>query len=163
MADLLRPDVVPFMSNPDAEAASYGVYRETMLATARALGLDVGTLGRRQAGEGGENGPIVFGERIHHREAPQALVDGRADAAMVYYHLALRYVRVFPGEFEIVCEGWDPEGDGDGEPAEGMVVTEYVVAPARWVGEWGEVFVAFMGSGAVVAIYEGHGIRSGVG
>ena len=59
----------------------------------------------------------------------------RADAikvvAMVYYHLALRYVRVFPGEFEIVCEGWDPEGDGDGESAEGMVVTEYVVAMGR--------------------------------
>ena len=35
VADLLQPDVVPFMSNPDTEAASYGVYRETMLATAR--------------------------------------------------------------------------------------------------------------------------------
>ena len=38
VADLLRPDVVPFMSNPDTEAASYGVYRETMLATARMRG-----------------------------------------------------------------------------------------------------------------------------
>ena len=50
VADLLRPDVVPFMSNPDAEAASYGVYRETMLATARVRGLDVGALERRLAG-----------------------------------------------------------------------------------------------------------------
>ena len=160
VADLLRPDVVPFMSNPDTEAASYGVYRETMLATARMRGLDVGALERRLSGEGGENGPIVFGERIHHREAPQALVDEKADVAMVYYHLALRYVRVFPGEFEIVCEGWDPEGDGDGEPAEGMVVTEYVVASARSVGEWGEAFLTFIGSEMAVAIYERHGIRS---
>ena len=160
VADMLRPDVTPFMSNPETEAASYGVYRETMLATARMRGLDVGALERRLAGEAGEGGAIVFGERIHHREAPQALADGKADVAMVYYHLALRYVRVFPGAFEIVCEGRDPDGEGDGEPAEGMVVTEYVVAPARWVGEWGNGFVAFMGSEEVMAIYEGHGIRS---
>ena len=105
----------------------------------------------------------MFGERIHHREAPQALADGKADVAMVYHHLALRYVRVFPGEFEMVCEGWDPEGEEDaveGEPAEGMVVTEYVVAPTREVGEWGRAFVGFMCSGEAVAIYEGHGIRS---
>ena len=112
----------------------------------------------------------MFGERIHHREAPQALADGKADVAMVYYHLALRYVRVFLGEFEMVCEGWEPEGggDGDGEPAEGMVVTEYVVAPARWVGEWGDAFVEFLRSAEVVlaevvALYEGHGIQSVVG
>ena len=85
------------------------------------------------------------------------------EVAMVYYHLALRYVRVFPGEFEIVCEGWDPEGDGGGEPAEGMVVTEYVVAPTRSVGEWGEAFVGFMRSGEAEAIYEIHGIQSVVG
>ena len=169
VADLLRPDVIPFMSNPETEAASYGVYRETMLAMARIRGLDVAALERRlsgeagKAGEAGEGGGIVFGERIHHREAPQALADGKADVAMVYYHLALRYVRVFPGYFEMVCEGWDPEGEGepveDG-PAEGMVVTEYAVATARQSGEWGKAFVAFMRSAEVVAIYEGHGIRS---
>ena len=38
MADLLRPDVIPFISNPDTETASYGVYRETMLAMARMRG-----------------------------------------------------------------------------------------------------------------------------
>ena len=58
VADLLRPDVVPFMSNPETESASYGVYRETMLATARMQGLDVGALERRLAGE---SGSIVFG------------------------------------------------------------------------------------------------------
>ena len=164
VADLLRPDVIPFMSNPETEAASYGVYRETVLAMARVRGLDVGALERRlsgeagKAGEAGEGGGIVFGERIHHREAPQALADGRADVAMVYYHLALRYMRVFPGEFEMVCEGWDPEGGG--ESAEGMVVTEYVVAPARRAGEWGEAFVGFMQSGDVVEIYCEYGIQS---
>ena len=169
VADLLRPDVIPFMSNPETEAASYGVYRDTMLATARIQGLDVGALERRLSGvtgKAGEGGAIVFGERIHHREAPQALVDGKADVAMVYYHLALRYVRVFPGKFEIVCEGWGPQGEEEsveGAPVEGMVVTEYVVAPARRTGEWGEAFVGFMGSDEVVAIYGRHGIRSVMG
>ena len=37
--------------------------------------------------------------------------DGKADVAMVYYHLALRYVRIFPGEFEIVC-GWVESSEG---------------------------------------------------
>ena len=160
VADLLRPDVIPFVSNPDTEAASYGVYRETMLAMARIRGLDVGALERPLSWEAGEGGAILFGERIHHREAPQALADGRADTAMVYYHLALRYVRIFPGEFEMVCEGWDPEGDGDGESAEGMVVTEYLVAMGRRKREWGKASVDFMWSGEVVAIYEEHGIRS---
>ena len=160
VADLLRPDVIPFISNPDTETASYRVYRETMLAAARVRGLDVGALRRRISGKGGENARIVFGECIHHREAPQALADGEADVAMVYYHLALRYVRVFPRKFEIVCEGWDPVGEGDREPAEGMVVTEYVVAPAWRAGEWGDAFVKFMRSGEAVAIYEGHGVRS---
>lgn len=82
---------------------------------------------------------------------------------MAYYHLALRYVRVFPGEFEIVCEGWDPEGDGTREQADGMVVTEYAVASTRCPGEWGNAFAGFMCSEDVVAIYEGHGIRSAAG
>ena len=109
VADLLRPDVIPFMSNLDTEAANYGVYRETMLAMARIQVLDMGPLERRLSGEGGA---IVFGECTHHREALQALVDGKAAVAMVYYHLALRYVRVFPGEFEIVCERWNRGGWG---------------------------------------------------
>ena len=62
MADLVRPDVIPFMSNPETEAASYGVYRETMLATARIQGLDVRALERRLSGEAGEGDAIVFGD-----------------------------------------------------------------------------------------------------
>ena len=38
---------------------------------------------------------------------------------MVYYHLALRYTRIFPGRFELVCDGWDPAGDGASPVATG--------------------------------------------
>ena len=100
----------------DTEAASLRRVPETMLAMARIQGLDVGALERRLSGGGrcgGEGGAIVFGERIHHREAPQALADGKADVAMVYYHLALRYVRCFRGSSRS-CARVDPEGRGCG-------------------------------------------------
>ena len=153
VSDWLRDDVVPFMSNPDTEAASYAVYRDTILETARLRGLDVRSLERRLSGE---SGAIVFGERIHHREAPQAVAEGRADVAMVYYHLAFRYTRIFPGRFELVCDGWDPVGYG--APPPGVVVTEYAIAPARDTGEWGDAFVSFMRSGDAGAVYERHGL-----
>ena len=155
VSDLLRDDVIPFMSNPDTEAASYAVYRDTILETARLRGLDVRSLERRLSGE---SDAIVFGERIHHREAPQAVAEGRADVAMVYYHLALRYTRIFPGRFELVCDGWDPAGDG--APPPGMAVTEYAIATAHGPGEWGDAFVSFMRSGDAAAIYERHGLRT---
>ena len=41
----------------------------------------------------------------HHREAPQALADGEADVAMVCYHLALRFVRVYPGGLKSYARG----------------------------------------------------------
>ena len=138
VSDLLRDDVIPFMSNPDTEAASYAVYRDTIHKTARPRGLDVGSVERRLSGE---SGAIVFGERIHHREAPQAVAEGRADVAMVYYHLALRYTRIFPGRLELVCDGWDPAGDG--APPPGMVVTEYAIARSRDTGGGGGVMRSF--------------------
>lgn len=45
---------------------------------------------------------LVYDESIHHREAPQAILDERADAALVFYHLALRYQRIFPEHCDFV-------------------------------------------------------------
>ena len=84
------------------------------------------------------------------------MAEGRADVAMVYYHLALWYARIFPGRFELACDGWDPAGDG--APPPGMFVTEYAIASARAAGEWGNAFVAFMRSGDAGAIYERYGL-----
>ena len=46
------------------------------------------------------DGDTCFGQLIHHREAPQCIADGRADVAVIYSHLALRYTRIFPDVFE---------------------------------------------------------------
>ena len=129
VSDLLRDDVIPFMSNPDTEAVSYAVYRDTILETARLRGLDVRSLERRLSGE---SGAIVFGERIHHREAPQAVVEGRADVAMVYYHLALRYARIFPGRFDLVCDHREaPQAVVEGRADVAMVYYHLALRYAR--------------------------------
>jgi hypothetical protein len=53
-------------------------------------GLDKVAFGKSAFGQ-----TAVWGQRIHHREAPEALADGQADAAIVYFHLALRYTGIF--------------------------------------------------------------------
>jgi hypothetical protein len=47
----------------------------------------------------------VVGKRIMHREQPYAVFSGKADAGVIFYHLALYFVRSFPDEFEIVPLG----------------------------------------------------------
>ena len=40
-----------------------------------------------------------------HREQPYAVYSGEADAGLIFYHLALYFVRTFPDQFEIVPLG----------------------------------------------------------
>lgn len=47
----------------------------------------------------------LSGGRIHHREVPWSVAYGRADAGVLFYHLALNAVRTFPDQFEIVPLG----------------------------------------------------------
>jgi hypothetical protein len=112
--DLFRADVRLFLSNPGTEKASHMVYRRTICAMARNEGVSDEILAELFDSAG----RICFGERIHHREAPQALVDGRADVAVVYHHLALRYTRIFPDLFELV----------ELAPGEDNVTTRYAIA-----------------------------------
>lgn len=92
IVDLLRPDVRLFLSNPNTEKVSNQIYTDCLrrLATQDFL-----------AHAPGQPDPakLVYGRSIHHREAPQAIMDERADAALVFYHLALRYQRIFPEHF----------------------------------------------------------------
>ncbi|HEX9625930.1 MAG TPA: substrate-binding domain-containing protein [Acidiferrobacterales bacterium] len=47
----------------------------------------------------------LSGGRIHHREVPWSVAYGKADAGILFYHLALDAVRQFPDTFEIVPLG----------------------------------------------------------
>ncbi|MFV1985013.1 MAG: molybdate ABC transporter substrate-binding protein [Thiohalomonadales bacterium] len=137
--DLFKDDVRLFLSNPQTEKASYQVYHEFLINS-----------GLTQTQIDSIN--TYFGRKIHHREAPQALVDGNANVAIVYYHLALRYCRIFPEIFDLVeilpcAGGLNP-------------VTEYAIGLVADGGEFGELFVRFMQSETVSHIYQQHGLNA---
>ena len=152
LADLYRDDVKLFISNPETEKASYSVYYDTLLDQASRQGLDVNKMAALLRPE---TSTTLFGELIHHREAPQALASDRAQVAMVYYHLALRYTRIFPDQFEFISLGAahnKPEADG-------MVYTEYWCGLLPDSDEWGKRAYEFLSNDLVTAVYEKHGLR----
>lgn len=144
IGDLARGDVRLFLSNPESEAASYEVYRATLEGLARRQGITADIPEQH----------IVYGERIHHREAPQALADGRADAALVYYHLALRYMRIFPQHFEIVSLDGAPSDQAFPE----NVISRFHVGMVGDGGEWGGRLLTFLLGEDVTNIYRHHGL-----
>lgn len=151
VADLYRDDVRIFISNPETEKASYEVYRDTLLALAETNGLDKQILERRLAHSG--NG-TMHGQNIHHRELPQALASDQADVAPLYYHLALRYLAVFPGQFEMISL----TGAGESQSVPEQVTTEYFIGTFDGGGDYGESFVQFMQTEQAAGIYTRHGL-----
>lgn len=99
VADLVRDEVRIFLSNPLTETVSYEIYATTLRRIAARNGLNFRFLDAAP----GSSPRVVYGDCIHHREAPQSLADERADVAVVFYHLALRYTRIFPDLYEMVA------------------------------------------------------------
>ena len=73
----------------------------------------------------------LIGARIHHREMPWAIAYGKADAGVIFYHLALDAVRSFPDLFEIVPLGGTAE---DPQPLPGNQVGAHFAV--RIAGSW---------------------------
>ena len=145
VADLFRPDVILALSNPVTETASFSVYEK-----------EIG----RHLGYGGvaavlRSGRVPKSSQIHHREIPEILARGEADASIVYYHLALRYRRIFPDLFDLVPTG--PMA-ADGHPEASNNTTAYHVGVSDNGGQFGAPFRAFLFSDAVTAIYGKHGL-----
>ncbi len=148
--DLVRDDVRLFLSNPETEKVSYKAYYATLWSLASAL-----DPASRFPSDKISKGQVVFGKCIHHREAPQAVVDGKADAAIIFYHLALRYIRIFPNFFEIVPLGGSIEKP---KPRPGNVMSRTHMALVGDGGEWGEKFAAFLKTAQAGDIYRHHGL-----
>ena len=150
VSDLLRRDVRLFLSNPETEKASFTAYYNTLKAMASAQTASPDFLDDKIA-----KGQVLFGKHIHHREAPQAVADDRVDVAVVFYHLALRYVRIFPSLFEIIPLGGtasEPQPD----PGNMIGVTHAGIIGDG--GEWGASFLRFLSTGPVSKIYTYHGL-----
>lgn len=152
LADLLRPDVRLALSNPRTESASHQVYRETILGLAKAEGQDL-----RRYRRALEAGGFVTSELIHHREIPQILADDAADVAVIYFHLALRYARIFEDLFEIVPLS---ALSGDGGDSESNRVTRYHIGLVGDGGVFGPALVDFMTGPEVAEIYDRHGLAA---
>ena len=155
LADLLRPDVRLALSNPKTESASHQVYRETILGLAKAEGQDLQRYRRAL-----DDGEFVTSELIHHREIPQILADGEADVAVIYFHLALRYARIFEDLFEIVPLS---ALSGDGGAIEANEVTRYHIGLVGDGGPFGPALLDFMTGPEVAQIYDRHGLTAPTG
>ena len=148
--DLMRADVRLFISNPDAEKVSHEGYRQTLERIAAARGLDMERFSRTVFGEN-----AVRGRRIHHREAPEAVAAGVADAAIVYYHLALRYVRLFADVFDMIPLERPEEKPPTGPQSRNAAIHMGMVGGG---GEWGASLMAFLQTRTVADIYFHHGL-----
>ena len=150
LADLLRKDVKLFLSNPLTEKVSYQIYTDCL----HRLAMHDGTLLDFLAHPPGLPDPekLMVGEAIHHREAPQAIVDGCADVAIVFYHLALRYQRIFPELFDY---SW-PSGSLAQQNCDASYINCGLIGDG---GEWGRPLIEFLMSDEVTEIYSAHGLE----
>jgi hypothetical protein len=155
VSDLMRGDIRLFLSNPDTEKASFTAYYNTLKAMASGQTANPGFPDEKIA-----QGQVLFGKGIHHREAPQAVAEGSADVAVVFYHLTLRYLRIFPDLFDVVPLGGSVEKP---EPLPGNVIGKTHIGLVGDGGVWGRRLISFLGSKQAMEIYQHHGLRSACG
>ena len=151
VADLLSDDVTVTCSNPVTEKASYAVYAGAAGGLAQEDGANKDLLLAKLSTAGPKT---VHSQIIHHREIPELIAAGHADAAVIYYHLALRYTRIFPDMFELVDIG----GVLSGTRSAANPVTRYHIGLIADGGLWGKHFVAFMQGSAAQQLYVEHGL-----
>ncbi len=73
----------------------------------------------------------LAGARIHHRDLPWSVAYGKADAAIILYHLGLFAVQTFPDTFDVVPLGGTV---ADPHPLECTIITTRFVV--RIKGNW---------------------------
>lgn len=146
VADLEQIEVRLFLSNPKTEKSSYQSYYNTLKALSGITSFPDDLI---------ESGRVMFGKNIHHREAPQAVATGIADAAVVFYHLGLRYVRIFPDIFDIVPLGGTIDKP---DPFPGNQTGTTCIGLVGDGDKWGRQFLSFMKSDRALDIYQYHGL-----
>lgn len=149
VGDLLRNDVRLAISHPINEAASFEVYERVITA----LGED-GAWSAEAIAAFLRSDEVVKSQIIHHREIPELIASGAADASVVYYHLALRYKRIFPEIFDcerIATQTFGPQIVRD-------TTTTYHVGIVGDGGAFGAAFEQFLFGQEVTDIYRHHGL-----
>ena len=116
--DLERGGVRVVTSNPMTEPGSFGNYSSSIFHIAfRQVEAATGDVAQAESAASRlyhrvfnpPNNDVtkkwVVGDRIHHRDVPQALANGEADVGPMFYHLARTAIEANPGLFEIVPLG----------------------------------------------------------
>lgn len=152
ISDLLSDDVIVACSNPVTEKASYSVYAEAARGMAQEAGTDGDAIVEKLSNAGPKT---VHSQIIHHREVPELIAAGHADTAIIYYHLALRYTRIFPELFELVDAG----DVLSGKRSPTNPTTRYHIGSVADGGKWGEQFLSFMQDNTAQSLYEEHGLQ----
>ena len=148
-ADLLNPRIRLAISNPVTEAASFNLYETALCAFGEQAGRPAGEVGQYLRSD-----KVVKSQVIHHREIPALLAAGAADASLIYYHLALRYTRIFPDRFDLI------EIDLNVLPDPARFISTYHLALVGDGGEFGARLAAFFDTEPAAEIYRSHGLQS---
>ncbi len=111
--DLGRSDIRVATPNPSSEAGSFALYATSIYEIAKYDQSPPSGVTAKYLFDtifNGLGGPHKWlsGKRIHHREIPWSIAYGKADAAVIFYHLALHVVTTFPALFDIVSLGGTP-------------------------------------------------------
>ena len=135
--DLGRKGVRLVTPNPELEGGAYQSYLDAIYNIAKADSKPpkgwtaeklINTIFN---GAGGDEYKWLAGARIHHRDEPWSVAYGRADAAVILYHLGRYTKESFPDTFDVVSLGGTAD---DPQPLAGTKIgTRFVVALK---GDW---------------------------
>jgi len=135
--DLGRKGVRLVTPNPDMEPGAYKNYRDMIYNVAKADAKPPKNWTAEKLintifnGASGDKYKWLAGARIHHRDEPWSVAYGRADAAVILYHLGRYTKESFPDTFDVVSLGGTVS---DPQPLPGTKIgTRFVVALK---GEW---------------------------
>jgi hypothetical protein len=135
--DLGRQGVRLVTPNPDLEPGAFKNYAGTIYHVAAQdphppPGMTAAKLIDAIFNSGsGDPDKWLAGPRIHHRDLPWSVAYGRADVAVIFYHLGLFTVQTFPEKFDLVPLGGSAAAS---QPLPGTVITtRYLV---RIKGKW---------------------------
>ncbi len=151
LRDVIESGARFFISHPQREKASYEVYRQTLENFAVRESIP-----EQKFRHWFDTGAQWFrvGQRVHHREAPEALLAGEADVTLLYHHLALRFSDIFSGALEHVAL----YGAGTASPAPEHVITDYYLAAAAQAKPLVQDCVEFMLGPQTAGIYQRFGL-----
>jgi hypothetical protein len=112
--NLGRNDIRVITPNPSLEAGSFALYVNSIYDMAKYDQNPPSGMTAKDLFDTIFNGASsdpqkwLSGKRIHHREIPWSIAYGKADAAVIFYHLALHAVNTFPALFDIISLGGTP-------------------------------------------------------